>query len=74
MTFHNMPHYKITSDKVMEDGSTQTYTIGHHEFYKNACDTAETLSTLIQDRPFRVYRWSVKDRQYVQESYYLNGK
>jgi len=67
-------HYKLTSDKPMEDGSKQTFTVGYHQTYREACESAETLSMLMADTPVRVYRYSANDRNYVQESYYLNGQ
>lgn len=61
-------HYKITSDTI--EGTT--FTIGYDSKYVDVCKSALQLSKIAPGKPFRVYRWSVKDRTYYQEAYYLN--
>jgi hypothetical protein len=49
-------------------------TLGYHDEYRVACEAAESLSLLITDASFKVYRWTEKDAYWVEEAFYINGK
>lgn len=49
-------------------------TLGYHDEYRVACEAAKTISTLITDASFKVYRWAANDFYWIEEAFYINGK